>query len=227
MSAPPDQRGLPSGPHNSIDSADRRCAQCKRHPLRARHRLAALHLPMRFRRQYQTAQPRRFRITGVRSVQQSTPATAASKQLTAHPRPTDREPRAPTSFTRDAIGQKMSDKDADRAMGELKVPGNEDKDLRDHLEQLTTTTRFENVKTAEGHMILTGRGEASWRALRRRADPHTGAVQSFGCMVVVRISPDGQMVVRQAPRTRPRSSAFLLHTFSVPLLPRRPRRRPS
>lgn len=88
------------------------------------------------------------------------------------------------------------DQAADRAMGELKVPGQEDKDLRDHLEQLTTT-RFEYVKTTEGHMILTGRGG---KLARCEDEPiHIpGAVQAFGCMIVVRISPDGQMVVRQA-----------------------------
>ncbi len=88
------------------------------------------------------------------------------------------------------------DKEADDAMGRMKVPGNEDKDLRDHLEQLTTT-RFEYVKTAEGHMILTGRGG---KLARCEDEPiHIpGAVQSFGCMLVVRISPDGDMLVRQA-----------------------------
>ncbi|EST08162.1 GAF domain protein [Kalmanozyma brasiliensis GHG001] len=88
------------------------------------------------------------------------------------------------------------DKAADAAMGRMRVPGNEDKDLRDHLEQLTTT-RFEYVKTAEGHMILTGRGG---KLARCEDEPiHIpGAVQSFGCMIVVRISPDGEMVVRQA-----------------------------
>ncbi|GAC94692.1 sensor histidine kinase/response regulator [Pseudozyma hubeiensis SY62] len=88
------------------------------------------------------------------------------------------------------------DKDADRAMAQMKVPGNEDVDLRDHLEQLTTT-RFEYVKTDEGHMILTGRGG---KLARCEDEPiHIpGAVQSFGCMVVVRISPDGEMIVRQA-----------------------------
>ncbi|KAJ9475771.1 Osmosensing histidine protein kinase SLN1 [Pseudozyma hubeiensis] len=88
------------------------------------------------------------------------------------------------------------DKGADRAMANMKVPGNEDVDLRDHLEQLTTT-RFEYVKTDEGHMILTGRGG---KLARCEDEPiHIpGAVQSFGCMVVVRISPDGEMVVRQA-----------------------------
>ncbi len=81
-------------------------------------------------------------------------------------------------------------------MGQMKVPGNEEKDLRDHLEQLTTT-RFEYVKTAEGHMILTGRGG---KLARCEDEPiHIpGAVQSFGCMIVVRISPEGEMVVRQA-----------------------------
>ena len=88
------------------------------------------------------------------------------------------------------------DKHADRAIGQMKVPGDEQKDLRDHLEQLTTT-RFEYVKTAEGHMILTGRGG---KLARCEDEPiHIpGAVQSFGCMIVVRISPEGEMVVRQA-----------------------------
>lgn len=87
------------------------------------------------------------------------------------------------------------DKDADRAMGEMKVLGNEQKDLRDHLEQLTTT-RFQYVKTDDGHMILTGRGG---KLAHCEDEPiHIpGAVQSFGCMVVVRISPSGEMVVRQ------------------------------
>ncbi|CBQ69596.1 related to phytochrome [Sporisorium reilianum SRZ2] len=87
------------------------------------------------------------------------------------------------------------DKDADRAMAQMKVPGNEQMDLRGHLEQLTTT-RFEYVKTDDGHMILTGRGG---KLARCEDEPiHIpGAVQSFGCMVVVRISPEGQMVVRQ------------------------------
>ncbi|KAJ1021103.1 hypothetical protein NDA16_003889 [Ustilago loliicola] len=109
------------------------------------------------------------------------------------------------------------DRDADRAMGQMKVPGNEEKDLRDHLEQLTTT-RFEYVKTAEGHMILTGRGG---KLARCEDEPiHIpGAVQSFGCMIVVRISPEGEMVVRQASE----NSADILgvsppYLFSLPTL---------
>lgn len=107
------------------------------------------------------------------------------------------------------------DKAADRAMGEMKVPGNEEEDLRDHLEQLTTT-RFEHVKTAEGHMILTGRGG---KLARCEDEPiHIpGAVQSYGCMIVVRISPEGEMVVRQASE----NSADILglsppYLFSLP-----------
>ncbi|SNX86875.1 related to phytochrome [Melanopsichium pennsylvanicum] len=109
------------------------------------------------------------------------------------------------------------DRAADRAMGDMKVPGQEDKDLRDHLEQLTTT-RFEYLETAEGHMILTGRGG---KLARCEDEPiHIpGAVQSFGCMIVVRISPEGEMVVRQASE----NSADILglsppYLFSLPTL---------
>ncbi|PWZ01963.1 hypothetical protein BCV70DRAFT_53916 [Testicularia cyperi] len=87
------------------------------------------------------------------------------------------------------------DRAADQAMGNMKAPGRGDVDLRDHIEQITTT-RFEHVKTEDGHMILTGRGG---KLARCEDEPiHIpGAVQSFGCMIVVRISKEGQMVVRQ------------------------------
>ena len=148
----------------------------------------------------------------------ATAAATAAAAATSRP-PSADGPKLPTPKT-DIIHDGRNrpqdvDKAADRAMGQMKVPGNEEKDLRDHLEQLTTT-RFEYVKTAEGHMILTGRGG---KLARCEDEPiHIpGAVQSFGCMIVVRISPDGEMVVRQASE----NSADILglsppYLFSLP-----------
>lgn len=59
-----------------------------------------------------------------------------------------------------------------------------------------TQPRFRHVETEQGHMILTGRdGEIT----RCEDEPIRlpGAVQSFGCMVVVREDEDGLLVVRQ------------------------------
>ncbi|CAO1636867.1 unnamed protein product [Sympodiomycopsis kandeliae] len=67
---------------------------------------------------------------------------------------------------------------------------------RDRIESMTQT-RFKHVETEDGHMILTGRdGEL----LRCEDEPiHIpGAVQSFGCLVVIREEPDGSLLVRQA-----------------------------
>lgn len=75
-----------------------------------------------------------------------------------------------------------------------------DQSERAHLEAMTQT-RFKHVATEEGHMILTGRdGEL----LRCEDEPiHIpGAVQSFGCMVVVREEEDGSLLVRQASEVR-------------------------
>ncbi|TKY88391.1 hypothetical protein EX895_002743 [Sporisorium graminicola] len=121
------------------------------------------------------------------------PTSTASRPTSADgSKPPDSEP---ANIDEGRNRPKDVDKDADRAMGEMKVPGDEQKDLRDHLEELTTT-RFEYVKTNDGHMILTGRGG---KLARCEDEPiHIpGAVQSFGCMVVVRISPEGEMAVRQ------------------------------
>ncbi|KAI3484944.1 hypothetical protein L1887_51834 [Cichorium endivia] len=134
---------------------------------------------------------------GVASQEPMPPCSPASVGGASRPTSAD-GPKPPTNdITHDGRNRPEDvDKEADDAMGRMKVPGNEDKDLRDHLEQLTTT-RFEYVKTAEGHMILTGRGG---KLARCEDEPiHIpGAVQSFGCMLVVRISPDGDMLVRQA-----------------------------
>lgn len=66
---------------------------------------------------------------------------------------------------------------------------------KDHIEAMTLP-RFKHVATDQGHMVVTGReGEIT----RCEDEPiHVpGAVQSFGCMVVVREEEDGCLVVRQ------------------------------
>lgn len=71
-----------------------------------------------------------------------------------------------------------------------------DRQERERLEAMTQT-RFKHVETEEGHMILTGRDGV---LMRCEDEPiHIpGAVQSFGCMVVVREDAEGSLVVRQA-----------------------------
>jgi len=69
---------------------------------------------------------------------------------------------------------------------------------RTEKEMLETMTqpRFRHVQTEHGHMVVTGRdGEIQ----RCEDEPiHIpGAVQSFGCMVVVREDEEGVLVVRQ------------------------------
>ncbi|EPQ27766.1 uncharacterized protein PFL1_04512 [Pseudozyma flocculosa PF-1] len=94
------------------------------------------------------------------------------------------------------------DRKADHDLGQFRVPDSEGtgtngtRDLRDKLEAMTTR-RFEHVETPEGHMILTGReGELA----RCEDEPiHApGAVQSFGCMIVINVDRSGQLIVRQA-----------------------------
>ncbi|PWN36764.1 uncharacterized protein FA14DRAFT_140699 [Meira miltonrushii] len=66
---------------------------------------------------------------------------------------------------------------------------------KDHIESMTLP-RFKHVATDQGHMVVTGReGEIT----RCEDEPiHIpGAVQSFGCMVVVREEEEGCLVVRQ------------------------------
>lgn len=66
---------------------------------------------------------------------------------------------------------------------------------KDHIESMTLP-RFKHVATDQGHMVVTGReGEIT----RCEDEPiHIpGAVQSFGCMIVVREEEEGCLVVRQ------------------------------
>lgn len=66
---------------------------------------------------------------------------------------------------------------------------------KDMLESMTQP-RFRHIETEHGHMVLTGRdGEIA----RCEDEPiHIpGAVQSFGCMVVVREDVEGMLLVRQ------------------------------
>ncbi|PWN53617.1 hypothetical protein IE53DRAFT_137357 [Violaceomyces palustris] len=66
-----------------------------------------------------------------------------------------------------------------------------------HSDDFVTTTRFEHIETEEGHMIITGRGG---ELARCEDEPiHSpGAIQSFGCMVVLRSNDEGELIVRQA-----------------------------
>ena len=60
-----------------------------------------------------------------------------------------------------------------------------------------TQARFTHVATPEGHMVLTGRDGV---LMRCEDEPiHIpGAVQTFGCLIVVREESDGSLQVRQA-----------------------------
>lgn len=71
-----------------------------------------------------------------------------------------------------------------------------DHEGREHIEAMTQT-RFKHVETEDGHMVLTGRDGV---LMRCEDEPiHIpGAVQQFGCMVVVREDTEGALVVRQA-----------------------------
>jgi hypothetical protein len=64
------------------------------------------------------------------------------------------------------------------------------------MTETMTHPRFRHVETEQGHMILTGRdGEIT----RCEDEPIRlpGAVQSFGCMIVVREDQEGMLAVRQ------------------------------
>ncbi|CAD6913701.1 unnamed protein product [Tilletia controversa] len=79
-----------------------------------------------------------------------------------------------------------------------------------------TTMRFTHVETEEGHMVLTGRdGEL----MRCEDEPiHIpGAIQSFGCMLVVREDEEGALVVRQcSENTSEILSLTPAYLFSLP-----------
>ncbi|SPC64574.1 related to phytochrome [Ustilago sp. UG-2017b] len=211
MSSPPNRAMPPSAPplasYSSSANASNQSPSLTRSPTVSQPFI----YPMRSA--VSLKQPQREGSTSQDRAEPTTPSALASPS---------RPPSAdgPKSSASDIIHEGRNrpedvDRHADRAMAQMKVPGNQEMDLRDHLEQLTST-RFEYVKTAEGHMILTGR---RGKLARCEDEPiHTpGAVQSFGCMIVVRISPQGEMVVRQASEN---SSDILgvspLYLFSLP-----------
>jgi len=79
-----------------------------------------------------------------------------------------------------------------------------------------TTMRFSHVQTAEGHMVLTGR---DGKMLKCEDEPiHIpGAVQRFGCMLVVREDEEGLLVVRQcSENTGDILSLTPAYLFSLP-----------
>ncbi|KAE8227122.1 hypothetical protein CF319_g372 [Tilletia indica] len=86
----------------------------------------------------------------------------------------------------------------------------------DHSWEGQTTMRFTHVQTDEGHMILTGRdGEL----MKCEDEPiHIpGAIQSFGCMLVVREDEEGALVVRQcSENTSEILSLTPAYLFSLP-----------
>ncbi|CEH19422.1 phytochrome-like protein [Ceraceosorus bombacis] len=67
---------------------------------------------------------------------------------------------------------------------------------KDRLESMTQT-RFTHIATPDGHMIVTGRQKELTRC-EEEPIHIPGAVQSFGCMIVVREDEEGNLVVRQA-----------------------------
>ncbi|MCO5590079.1 hypothetical protein L7F22_044048 [Adiantum nelumboides] len=88
---------------------------------------------------------------------------------------------------------------------------------KDHIEAMTLP-RFKHVATDQGHMVVTGReGEIT----RCEDEPiHIpGAVQSFGCMIVVREEEEGCLVVRQCSENTgdilglPPAQLFKLESF--------------
>ncbi|KAK0547372.1 hypothetical protein OC845_004119 [Tilletia horrida] len=79
-----------------------------------------------------------------------------------------------------------------------------------------TTMRFTHVQTEEGHMVLTGR---DGKLMKCEDEPiHIpGAIQSFGCMVVVREDEEGVLVVRQcSENTGDILSLSPAYLFSLP-----------
>lgn len=145
----------------------------------------------------------------------SRPASAEGPKSSPTKFPTFKPPPSAPHASHQAHHPEEVHNATDPATADITVPVNKDESLCDHPEHLTTT-RFEHVKTDEGHMILTGRGG---KLARCEDEPiHIpGAIQSFGCMIVVRISPDGEMLVRQASE----NSAAILgmspsYLFSLP-----------
>jgi hypothetical protein len=60
-----------------------------------------------------------------------------------------------------------------------------------------TQPRFRHIQTQQGHMVVTGR-DGEIQTCEEEPIHIPGAVQSFGCMVVVREDEEGVLVVRQA-----------------------------
>ncbi|KAK0541087.1 hypothetical protein OC842_000176 [Tilletia horrida] len=86
----------------------------------------------------------------------------------------------------------------------------------DHSWEGQTTMRFTHVQTEEGHMVLTGR---DGKLLKCEDEPiHIpGAIQSFGCMIVVREDEEGVLVVRQcSENTDEILSLTPAYLFSLP-----------
>ncbi|EAW20629.1 putative sensor histidine kinase/response regulator [Aspergillus fischeri NRRL 181] len=60
------------------------------------------------------------------------------------------------------------------------------------------TARFRHVVTDGGHMVITGRANDSYQACEDEPIHIPGAVQSFGCLLVLREEIEGKLVVRVA-----------------------------
>ncbi|KAF7176314.1 hypothetical protein CNMCM7691_002239 [Aspergillus felis] len=60
------------------------------------------------------------------------------------------------------------------------------------------TARFRHVVTDGGHMVITGRADDSYQACEDEPIHIPGAVQSFGCLIVLREESDGKLAVRVA-----------------------------
>ncbi|GFF27453.1 cyanobacterial phytochrome B [Aspergillus udagawae] len=60
------------------------------------------------------------------------------------------------------------------------------------------TARFRHVETDGGHMVITGRANDSYQACEDEPIHIPGAVQSFGCLIVLREEIDEKLAVRVA-----------------------------
>jgi light-regulated signal transduction histidine kinase (bacteriophytochrome) len=109
----------------------------------------------------------------------------------------------PSSPAPDTAGSSSDQPHQDRSYSPSKapVPGSALTKIKDEEvdpDNGLITARFRHVVTDGGHMVITGRDNDSYQSCEDEPVHVPGAVQSFGCLIVLREETDGTLTVRVA-----------------------------
>ncbi|PKX93449.1 putative sensor histidine kinase/response regulator [Aspergillus novofumigatus IBT 16806] len=123
---------------------------------------------------------------------------AQTKKSAGDSAATEPSPPAP-----DTAGSSSEPPDHGRSHGlsHAPVPGSaltKSQDSEVDPEHGLVTARYRHVVTDGGHMVITGRANDSYQACEDEPIHIPGAVQSFGCLLVLREEIDGKLAVRVA-----------------------------